>query len=125
LGAPDLKEGNYIPLLDENRQYASSKSLNSSRHRIKNNLTGNVDFCPLIFKSNKLEKYIAENPGGKISTAISGVHKDLLLRTSAFLLLKDSKASFAIEGENPTQSRAVRWGKAIDRVWFRIYSSVC
>ncbi len=45
--------------------------------------------------------------------AISGVHKDILLRTSAFLLLKDSKASFTIEGENPTQNRAVRWGKAI------------
>jgi len=41
------------------------------------------------------------------------VHKDILLRTSAFLLLKDSKASFTIEGENPTQNRDVRWGKAI------------
>jgi Fic family protein len=28
-------------------------------------------------------------------------------------LLKDSKASFKIEGENPTQNRAVRWGRAI------------
>jgi Fic family protein len=44
---------------------------------------------------------------------IKGVHKDILLRTSAFLLLKDSKASFTIEGENPTQNRAMRWGKAL------------
>jgi Fic family protein len=28
-------------------------------------------------------------------------------------LLKDSKASFTIEGEKPTQNRALRWGKAI------------
>ena len=34
-------------------------------------------------------------------------------RASAFLLLKDSKASFTIEGENPSNNRAVRWGKAI------------
>ena len=27
--------------------------------------------------------------------------------------MKDSKASFTIEGENPTQNRAVRWGRAI------------
>lgn len=27
--------------------------------------------------------------------------------------MKDSKASFTIEGENPTNTRAVRWGKAI------------
>jgi len=113
LQVPDLREGNYIPLLDEKQQYASPKSINSSRHRIKNNLTGNVSFCPLISKTARLEHFISENLADKTSIVISGVHKDILLRTSAFLLLKDSKASFTIEGENPTQNRAVRWGKAI------------
>ena len=113
LQVPDLREGNYIPLIDEKQQYASPRSINSNRHRIKNNLTGNVNFCPLITKTAKLERYIAENLADKTSMKISGVHKDILLRTSAFLLLKDSKASFTIEGENPTQNRAVRWGKAI------------
>jgi hypothetical protein len=28
-------------------------------------------------------------------------------------LLKDSKASYAIEGETPPENRAERWGKAI------------
>jgi hypothetical protein len=113
LQVSDLREGNYIPLLNEKQQYASPKSINSNRHRIKNNLTGSVNHCPLIHKTAKLERYIAENLANKTSVAISGVHKDVLLRTSAFLLLKDSKASFTIEGENPTQNRAVRWGKAI------------
>jgi Fic family protein len=35
------------------------------------------------------------------------------MRAAAFLLLKDSKASYAIEGETPPQNRAERWGKAI------------
>ncbi len=113
LQVPDLREGNYIPLIDEKQQYASPKSINSSRHRIKNNLTGNVNYCPLIHKTARIERYISENLADKTSVAINGVHKDILLRTSAFLLLKDSKASFTIEGENPTQNRAVRWGKAI------------
>jgi len=113
LKVPDLREGNYIPLIDEKQQYASPKSINSSRHRIKNNLTGNVNYCPLIRKTARIERYISENLADKTSVAISGVHKDILLRMSAFLLLKDSKASFTIEGENPTQNRAVRWGKAI------------
>jgi hypothetical protein len=34
-------------------------------------------------------------------------------RASSFLLLKDSKASFTIENENPGNNRALRWGKAI------------
>ncbi|AHM60915.1 filamentation induced by camp protein fic [Flammeovirgaceae bacterium 311] len=113
LKLPDLKEGNYVELINEKLQYASPLSEISSRHRIKNNLPGSPDFCPLIHKTAKLEKYITEKLDEKTNAVISGVHKDILLRTSAFLLLKDSKASFTIEGENPSQTRAVRWGRAI------------
>ena len=113
LSVNDLKEGNYVPLIDDKIQYASPVSINSNRHRIKNNLPGTVNFCPLIFRTAKLEKYIEADLTEKTNAAIKKVHKDILLRTSAFLLLKDSKASFTIEGENPSHSRAVRWGQAI------------
>jgi hypothetical protein len=113
LDIPDLDKGNFVFLIDEDLQYASSISTNSSRHRIKNNLAGTVDFCPLIFKTEKLENYITKNSTENIDTVVKGFRKDILLRTSSFLLLKDSKASFSIEGENPTQNRAIRWGKAI------------
>ena len=113
LDVADLKEGNYVPLVDGKLQYAIIKGINSSRHRIQNNLPGTVNFCPLIFKTEKLESYIQKDLSGKTVKAIAGVHKDVLLRTSAFLLLKDSKASFTIEGETPTHNRAIQWGKAI------------
>jgi Fic family protein len=113
LDVTDLKEGNYVPLIDDKFQYAIIKGINSSRHRIQNNLPGTVNFCPLIFKTEKMESYIQKDLSGKTVKTISGVHKDVLLRASAFLLLKDSKASFTIEGETPTQNRAVHWGKAI------------
>lgn len=109
----DLKTVNYIALIDEKMQYGNPYSINSSRHRIKNNLPGTVNFCPLIFKTAKLEKYISDDLAHKSKMVIKDIHKDVLLRTSAFLLLKDSKASFTIEGENPTQNRAARWGRAI------------
>jgi len=112
LPIPDLTIKSYIPLLDEEIQY-SVNGINSSRHRIRNNLPGTISFCPLIFKTDKLESYIRENLSEKTNAVISGIHKDILLRTSAFLLLKDSKASFTIEGEIPAQNRALRWGKAI------------
>lgn len=44
---------------------------------------------------------------------MSEVPKDLLARTAAFLLLKDSKSSYFIEGEQPPQDRIQRWGRAI------------
>lgn len=113
LAIADLTKGDYVSIVDENHQYGSKSSSNSPRHRIKNNLPGVVGFCPLIYKTIKLEKYIEENLTQKIGAVISGLNKTILLRTAAFLLLKDSKASFDIEGETPSQSRAIRWGKAI------------
>jgi len=113
LDIPDLKEGNYVPLIDEKLQYAISKGINSNRHRIVNNLPGTINFCPMICKTQKLEDYIKVNLSLKTAKVISGVQRDILLRTSAFLLLKDSKASFNIEGEVPTHTRAIRWGKVI------------
>ncbi len=103
----------YTPLLDHTLQYSIASGENSNRHRITNNLPGTVDFCPLISKTAKLEHYINQKPVEGSSTAMSSFHKDVLLRASAFLLLKDSKASFTIEGESPGNKRAVRWGQAI------------
>lgn len=109
----DLDKGNFVMLIDEDLQYASPVAINSTRHRVKNNIAGTVNFCPLINKTEKIASYIAKNTTENIHTVIKGIHKDVLLRASTFLLLKDSKASFSIEGENPTQNRALRWGKAI------------
>jgi hypothetical protein len=107
------KKIKFTPLLDEKKQFALANGIKSNRHRIVNNLPGHVDFCPLIFKTPKLNQYIAQNLSAKNQAQLHQIHKDVLLRTSAFLLIKDSKASFSIEGENPTSSRAMRWGKAI------------
>jgi Fic family protein len=108
----DLKKKTYIPLLDEKIQFTVN-GVESPRHRIINNLPGTVDFCPLVFKTEKLKASIAANLSEQQNTFLKTVHKDVLQRASSFLLLKDSKASFTIEGENPPNTRAARWGKAI------------
>jgi Fic family protein len=109
---PDLLQGNFVHLIDEKIQFAVS-GYRSSRHRIINNLPGTPDFCPLIFKSEKLEKYITSDFQSQKRKYLKSVHKDVMQRAASFLLLKDSKASFTIEGENPGTNRALRWGKAI------------
>ncbi len=102
----------YTPLLDAKLQYGVQGE-NSARHRIVNNLPGTRDFCPLIRKTPKLERLTTSELSERKNALINGVHKDVLQRASAFLLLKDSKASFTIEGESPLSKRAARWGKAI------------
>lgn len=112
LDIPDLTIKKAIPLVDEKLQYAIA-GVSSPRHRVLNNLPGSVSFCPLIRKTEKLEHYIKSNIGKQKNAYLERMHKDVLQRASAYLLLKDSKASFTIEGEKPRSNRAARWGNAI------------
>lgn len=108
----DLKTGTYVEIVNPKLQFTAS-SINSTRHRIKNNLPGTPEFCPMIRKTGKIENLIAKDLSGSIEKGLDSRDKELVRRTAAFLLLKDSKASFAIEGEYPPNLRARNWGKAI------------
>src|SRR5690606_3559388 len=48
LNLPDLIAGNYVDLVDTALQYGAVKTVeNSKRHRVRNNLPGTKDFCPM------------------------------------------------------------------------------
>ncbi|MBT8220568.1 MAG: Fic family protein [Bacteroidia bacterium] len=112
LDIPDLMRGTYVDIVDDNQQYCVTGK-NSTRHRVRNNLPGTAEFCPLIRKTKKLESLIEGKLDDEIRKGLRSVHNDLLRRTAAFLLLKDSKASFHIEGEKPSPLRARNWGAII------------
>ena len=112
LDIPDLKIKNPVPLIDEKIQYAIPGT-SSPRHRIINNLPGSQEFCPLIRKTETLKKEQEANWAKQKQSLLADIHRDVLQRAAVFLLLKDSKASFSIEGETPSNQRALRWGEAI------------
>jgi len=112
LDLPDAEAGRYVPAVDPERQWATTGET-SSRHRVRNNLPGTPAFCPLVFRTEALERFVEMNLAGRAQEIIVDVPRDLLARTAAFLLLKDSKSSYAIEGERPPQDRIQRWGRAI------------
>jgi len=118
LPLPDMKIKNYIPLVDSKQQYALKEGVRSSRHRIINNLPGTVNFCPLVRKTEKLDQYFKENLSERKDAFLNNVRNSILQRAFAFLLLKDSKASFTIEGESPKSKRAMRWGQAIGQAGY-------
>lgn len=112
LDLPDAATGAYAPVVDPERQWAIVGS-NSTRHRVKNNLPGTPDFCPMIFRTPELNALVSRNLAAQARALVAGVPADLLARTAAFLLLKDSRSSFEIEGEDPPQDRIQRWGQVI------------
>ncbi|MCH8334663.1 MAG: Fic family protein [Proteobacteria bacterium] len=112
LDLEDATRGSYVPVVDPHQQYATD-GVNVTRHRVKNNLPGTPDFCPMVFRTDTLDEFAAMDLATRAQAAIATVPKDILARTAAFLLMKDSKSSYAIEGENPPQDRIQRWGRAI------------
>lgn len=117
-GKADLLKKSYVPVIDEKLQFAVA-GVKSPRHLILNNLPGNVLFCPLIKRTEKLERHLTVNYAELNKKSIAGTRKDIIQRASAFLLLKDSKASFTIEGESPKSKRTARWGTAIGQAGLR------
>jgi len=112
LDLPDAGMGGYVPAIDPEQQWTVEGEY-SPRHRVLNNLPGTPAFCPLVFRTKTLEDFAAMDLANRARAAVANVPRDLLARTAAFLLLKDSKSSYAIEGEHAPQSRIQRWGRAI------------
>lgn len=112
LNLPDATQGTYVNVLDPKLQFGVTPR-NSSRHRVRNNLPGTPEFCPLAFRTKALDAFVDAKLAERARAVVANVSADLLARTAAFLLLKDSKSSYVIEGENPPQDRIQRWGRAI------------
>ncbi|PAQ09074.1 Fic family protein [Mesorhizobium temperatum] len=112
LDLPDATAGRYVPVVDPGLQWAAQEKT-APRHRVKDNLPGTPDFCPLVFRTEVLDQFIGLDLPRRAQDIIADVSRDLLARTAAFLLLKDSRSSYAIEGERPPQDRIQRWGRAI------------
>ncbi|WP_343504172.1 Fic family protein [Alloyangia pacifica] len=112
LDLPDAESGRYVPVVDPEQQFATEGE-NAPRYHVKNNLPGTREFCPLVHRTPRLEEFIAMDLPGRAREVVADVPRDLLARTAAFLLLKDSRSSYAIEGERPPQDRIQRWGRAI------------
>ncbi len=112
LDLPDAAQGSYVPVVDPDQQWCAHGIL-SSRHRVKDNLPGTPAFCPMIRITEQLKEFRQSGLALRAHAAVAAVPKDVLARTAAFLLLNDSRSSFAIEGEAPPQDRIQRWGRVI------------
>lgn len=112
LALPDAVTGNYVDVVDTRLQYGA-EAQRSARHRVRNNLPGTQNFCPLVFRTGLIDKFIEANLSERARQMVGKISADILARTAAFLLLKDSKSSYAIEGEAPPHNRIQRWGRAI------------
>ena len=108
-----------VTVVDPGLQVAAERAIPSSRHRVANNLPGTPRFCPMVRRTPALDAAVAAGYDCRAREVIGRVHRDLVARAAAFLMLNDSKSSFAIEGERPSGARAARWAEAIGQAGTR------
>jgi Fic family protein len=112
LDVPPPGKVRLVSVIDE-QQFSLDIGVPSSRHKVLDNLPGTRSFCPMVRKTPTLLICGARRLDQKAREVIGQTRRDLVSRAAAFLLLKDSKSSFVIEGEQPSSKRAARWGRAI------------
>ena len=111
----DAMGGRQFAVLND-RLLFGGPSTSSSRHRVINNLLSNSNFFPLVYRTATLQAYSEREPTETAQEVVVKVPRNLHIeRMTAFLLLKDSRSSYATEGERPLQDRIQRWGHAIDK----------
>ena len=85
----------------------------SKRHRVRDNLLGAGRYCPIIRRTEALERHLALDLAARARDTVGRTGGHLVARAASFLLLADSRASFQIEGERPPRNRLERWGRAV------------
>ena len=113
LDVPDPGKVGLVPVLDPDLQFAIQPGRGSTRHKVLDNLPGTRAFCPLVRRTARLQEMVDKGLDARAQEISGRTRPDLMGRAAAFLLLNDSRSSFAIEGERPTSARAARWGQAI------------
>jgi len=122
LDLPDLGKVRATPAIDPGFQFAAKIGDLSGRHRVIDNMPGTRAFCPLVRRTPALAMREADTMGERARAIVANTPPALMMRAASFLLLKDSKHSFAIEREQPSGSKAVRWAQAIGQAGSRSLS---
>ena len=112
LNVDDLTSGRYIDLLDEDLHIAGPP-IRVRRQRVFDNLLGNKDYCPLLRRTEKLKTDLNKNLAGQAQKIVSEVDPGVLKRAVHYLFTKETKSSFAIEGEAPSKDRTERFVAAL------------
>ena len=112
LDVPDATAGNYVEALDPQKHVAGARR-NSSRHRVVDNLLGTPGLCPTVRRTAKLEGQIGVHIDAEARAIIERYDPAVLARAVRYLFTKETRSSFAIEGEAPSPDRTERFVAAL------------
>jgi len=105
----DLKQGNYVDLLETDEYYTVTPARQVQRQRINDNLPGNQRFCPMIRRTDILRNFETADLPKRCRQVVSAYSPELLKRVLGYLYNKETKSSFEIERIKLTSTRIERF----------------
>ena len=112
LDLPDARAGNYAGALNH-RRHVVAKGSNSRRHRIVDNLLGGPELCPIVRLTPKLRGALDSGLDQEARALTATAEPAVLARAVNYLYTKETRSSFALEGETPDARRAQRFVAAL------------
>ena len=112
LDLEDARTGNYVEALDPERHIVGDRR-NSPRHRVIDNLLGGVGLCPVVRRTARLVQQMNMHIDAEARALTETYDSATLARAVNYLYNKETRSSFAIEGETPSASRADRFIAAL------------
>ncbi|WP_108645557.1 Fic family protein [Polynucleobacter rarus] len=109
--------GGYIDVLDAAKLVVASpdQAIPNRRWRVRDNLPGTTYFCPIIRKTADSVKAMSLDVSKLISDLALEFGEELLMRSAVWMTLRESKSSFAIEGEADQSDRIQRFADVLSR----------
>ncbi|QDQ29281.1 Fic family protein [Chitinimonas arctica] len=114
-GVPPVPSGNYVDAIDSKRQIAATTKVNNGRWRVRDNMPGTRDFCPLIFRTDRTLALERFNCAEELHALNVEYGADVLLRSAVWLTIKESRSSFQIEHEEKKTDDIKRFAAAMER----------
>lgn len=113
LDLDDLKQGNYVDLLDPDQYYTVTPARRVRRQRINDNLPGDAGFCPTVRRTDELRGLQDADLIERCKQVVSAYSPELLKRALSYLYTKETKSSFEIEHLKPSSTRTERFIKML------------
>lgn len=114
LDLPDVSAGNYVEALNPKRHFVTDRR-DSPRQRVIDNLLGGRGMCATVRRTPRLTAYLSERLDEEARTLRARYDQQTLARAVSFLYTKETRSSFAIEGETPGADRTERFVAALKR----------
>ncbi len=114
LAFPGVVAGNYATALDGEAYLTASRPTNNPRWRVRDNLPGSREYCPLVLRTARVRQAEQYNCARHLDDLEAEFGSDVL-RSAVWLTIKESRASFAIEHEEQHADRVRRFAAAMEQ----------